>query len=232
MTINNPYIDLVKQHPHIWTDTKKMYDMPGQWEDFFLQKNPIYLEIGTGMGNFFGGEVRENPGINYIGMELKYKRLYTTAQKALGQKATQFYSPSMKGVGEAKDTTAHFVLLKDYAQHINTIFTEAEIDLSYIFFPDPWGKKDRQKKHRLLQTPFLNDIYHITKPAGKCIIKTDHREYFDFIHTQVVETNWEVMRISYDWENEDDYDKSKDTEFQKITKKENPKVHYLELQKK
>ena len=226
MTINNPYIDLVKAHPDIWTDTWEMYKMSGKWGSVFEKQSLMYLEIGTGMGNFFGGEVRDNPDINYIGMEIKYKRLYTTAEKAHGRKATQVKNP------EIWDEWANnFVLLKDYAQNIDKIFWSEEIDLSYIFFPDPWGKKDRQKKHRLLQTPFLNDLYRITKNQWTCIIKTDHREYFDFILEQVDKTSWKIVKKSYDWESEAEYDKSKDTEFQSITKKHTQKVNYLELQR-
>ncbi len=225
MTINNPYIDLVKDHPDIIIDTEKMYAGAGKWWDFFEKKNPVYLEIGTGMGNFFGGEVRDNPEINYIGMEIKYKRLYITAEKAHGRKATQVKNPEIW-----KDGAKNFVLLKGYAQNIDKIFLWEEIDLSYVFFPDPWPK-DKHKKHRLLQTDFLNNMYTITKTAGKCIIKTDHREYFDFVLDQLQDTQWKIIRKSYDWEAEDDYDSSKDTEFQKITKKHTEKVNYLELQK-
>jgi len=225
MTVNNPYIDLVADHPDIWSDIEKIYSQSGKWSEVFKIKNPIYLEIGTGMGNFFGGEVRENPEINYVGMEIKYKRLYITAEKAHGRKATQVKNPEIW-----KDDATNFVLLKDFAQNIDKIFWEAEITQSYIFFPDPWPK-DRHKKHRLLQTDFLNNIYTITQSAGKCIIKTDHREYFDFVLEQLAQTQWKQVRKSYDWEAEDDYDKSKDTEFQKITKKHTEKVNYLELQK-
>gem|GEM_PF-6543080 len=82
-----------------------------------------------------------------------------------------------------------------------------------------------------MQTDFLNNIYTITQSAGKCIIKTDHREYFDFVLEQLSQTQWKQVRKSYDWESEEDYDSSKDTEFQKITKKHTEKVNYLELQK-
>jgi len=209
MTINNPYIDLVKEHPYIWTDVEKIYSQKWKWHHVFTVGNDCIVPQDC---------------------IVPYKRLYTTAEKALWNKATQFYSPS-PNKGEGARGWGNFVLLKDYAQNINKIFWEKEIDLSYIFFPDPWGKKDRQKKHRLLQTPFLNDLYKITKQSGKCIIKTDHREYFDFVLEQVEETSWKILKKSYDWESEEEYDSSKDTEFQRITKKHTEKVNYLELEK-
>jgi tRNA (guanine-N7-)-methyltransferase len=54
-------------------------------------------------------------------------------------------------------------MLKTFAQNIDKIFAEEEIDKIYVFFPDPWGKKDRQKKHRLFQKKFIRDLYEKTK---------------------------------------------------------------------
>ena len=43
------------------------------------------------------------------------------------------------------------------------IFTENEISKVYIFFPDPWENKDRQKKHKLMQMEFLDKMYFVLK---------------------------------------------------------------------
>ena len=79
-------------------------------------------------------------------MEIRYKRLFQTAEKS------------------RKTKNPHFVMLKDFAQNIDKIFTQDEVSETYIFFPDPWPK-DRHKKHRLLQTDFLKNLYDITKPG-------------------------------------------------------------------
>jgi tRNA G46 methylase TrmB len=54
-------------------------------------------------------------------------------------------------------------MLKTFAQNIDKMFNKCEIDKTYVFFPDPWGKKDRQKKHRLFQEKFIRDLYEKTK---------------------------------------------------------------------
>lgn len=78
-------------------------------------------------------------------MEIRYKRLFQTAEKS--RRAEQ----------------PHFVMLKDFAQNIDKIFMESEIDETYIFFPDPWANKERQRKNRVLQENFLKNLYDITK---------------------------------------------------------------------
>jgi len=82
MLKNNPYIPLVEKDKDILKDPEIISSYQGKWETYFQNTHPLVLEIGTGMGNFFGKIVEENPGKNFIGMEIRYKRLFTTAQKA------------------------------------------------------------------------------------------------------------------------------------------------------
>jgi len=49
------------------------------------------------------------------------------------------------------------------AQNIDKIFEKNEVSLIYIFFPDPWDKKDRQRKNRLWSDKFVSDLYQVTK---------------------------------------------------------------------
>ena len=41
----------------------------GKWNTLFSNNHPIYLEIGMGKGKFIGENARENPDINFIGIE-------------------------------------------------------------------------------------------------------------------------------------------------------------------
>jgi tRNA G46 methylase TrmB len=58
------------------------------------------------MGNFFGKQVSQHPEKNFIGMEIRYKRLFQTAEKS------------------RRASDPHFVMLKDFAQNIDKIFIE------------------------------------------------------------------------------------------------------------
>ncbi|USN58998.1 MAG: hypothetical protein H6767_02720 [Candidatus Peribacteria bacterium] len=111
---NNPYIEKVLAHPYIFTKEEDIYGKQGKWCEYFENDHALVLEIGTGHGNFFSSEVHDHPEKNYIGMEIKYKRLYSTAEKCLGNKSN--YAQS-----SGTDTT-NFVLLKEYGQKIGTIF--------------------------------------------------------------------------------------------------------------
>ncbi len=239
--VNNPYIDLVKEHPHIIYDTEKIYKNKSCWKKFFKQPHDITLEIGTGLGNFFSREVLKNSDQNFVWMEIKYKRLYICAEKALWNLSNYAGSTRPKHVIKRveKQTTQNitqtsdnnFILLKDFWENIDKIFWKNEISLSYIFFPDPWARKKRWLKNRLLQEHFLNNLYTITKNWWKSIIKTDHLDYFEFILEEVWKTQWKIHRKSYDWEKENEFSNTETTEFQQLFRGKKIQINYLELEK-
>ena len=44
----------------------------GKWKTLFGNNNPIYIEVGMGMGKFIYENALTNPNINYIGIEKNY----------------------------------------------------------------------------------------------------------------------------------------------------------------
>lgn len=214
MPPNNPYIEKVLQDTDIITDEAIMYSHKGKWNTYFWNENDIVLEIGTGMGNFFSRQVSLHPEKNFIGMEIRYKRLFQTAQKS------------------RKATIPHFVMLKAFWQNIWNIFAPQEISQTYIFFPDPWANKDRQRKHRLLQTNFLENLYNVTKNGGKLFFKTDHREYFDSTH-EIIKNQWlwTIKSRTHNYEESENFDMNNITEFEWFYRGEKTDINYIELVK-
>jgi len=211
--IDNPYKELVEKHDKIFIQDNELFNKSWKWNSFFWNQNDIVLEIWTWMWNFFSKESSKNLDKNFIWIELKYKRLYNTAEKSI------------------KNWVKNFILLKTFWQNIDKLFTKSEITKTYIFFPDPWGKKERQKKHRIFQEKFIRDLYKITKNWWKLVFKTDHREYFDT--TLELFKNiwlWNTNIKSYDYENELEHHRTKDmTEFEHIFRKK--KINYVEFEK-
>lgn len=224
---NNPYIDLVKNHDNIMVGTIKMRAHQWKWWDFFENKNPLVLEIGTWLGNFFSKQVRENSDKNYIGMEIRYKRLFQTAEKCLWNKAT--YSENGQYESLDLEYIENFVLLKEFGEKVWELFWEWELTETYIFFPDPWARKKAQLKNRLLQSQFLIDLYKSTKKWGKLVIKTDHRGYFDFLLDELKKTDWKQSYLSYDFENEPEFKNAETTEFQQLFRGQEIKINHIEL---
>lgn len=210
------YIPLVLEDKDIISDTEKLYINKWKWSEYFQNDNEIYLEIWTWFWHFFSQESSSKLDKNFVWMEIKYKRLYKTAEKS-------------------RDLwTKSFVLLKDFGQNITKIFAQNEVSLTYVFFPDPWDNKDRQKKHKLFQTQFINDLALITKSWWKLLFKTDHLKYFNET-LELFDWNefWKKTFLSYDYEKDfDGFDKKKITEFESMYRWDRVNINYVEFTKK
>jgi len=214
---NNPYIPLVEEHDKIFTNLDEIYSHKWKWDNYFDNNKKIRLEIWTWLWNFFSTEsAKLKEKYNFIWMEIKYKRLFKTAEKTL------------------KNNNNDFILLKDFGQNIDKIFNKNEIETTYIFFPEPWPK-DRHAKHRIMQSEFLEKLHNITQEWWKLIFKTDHRKYFDDALELIKKQDiWQDEIISYDYENEisEKYDKSNLTEFEVLFRNKDIKINYAEFIKK
>lgn len=210
---DNPYLELINKHKKILVSDDELFNNSWKWNKFFWNNKEIFLEIWTWMWNFFSKESVKNLDKNFIWIELKYKRLYFSAEKTI------------------KNWVEDFILLKTFAQNIDKIFSKDEISKTYIFFPDPWWKKDRQKKHRIFQEKFIRDLYLITKSGWKLVFKTDHREYFDTTLDLFEKIwLWKINIKSYDYEKELTHFQTKDmTEFEHIFRKS--EINYVEFEK-
>lgn len=214
MPPNNPYIQKVINDTDIFHVPEEAYSYKWKWWEYFWNNNPLVLEVGTGMWNFFSKQVWEHPEKNFLGMEIRYKRCFQTAEKS------------------RKHERLNFAILKDFAQNIDKIFSPEEVSETYIFFPDPWANKDRQRKHRLLQEEFLKNLYNITKTWGKLFFKTDHREYFDSTK-EILEKQWlwKIASWTHDYENSEIFDMGNITEFEWFYRGEKTDINYIELVK-
>ena len=43
----------------------------GKWRDLFGNDHPIHIEVGSGKGAFVSGMAKQNPDINYIGIDIQ-----------------------------------------------------------------------------------------------------------------------------------------------------------------
>ena len=53
---------------------------------FFLNSNPIVLELGCGKGEYTIGLAKKNTNQNYIGIDIKGARIYDGALKSVNEK--------------------------------------------------------------------------------------------------------------------------------------------------
>ena len=154
----------------------------GEIVSLFPSKQPLFIEIGMGKGQFITTLAKNNPDINYIGIE-KYSSVLVRAI----EKQTELELPNLK-------------FIRMDAENINDVFAENEVDGIYLNFSDPWPK-DRHAKRRLTSRQFFARYEKLLKPEGKIQFKTDNSSLFDFSLEEVEATNFKAVEISYDLHN-------------------------------
>ena len=172
----------LRRKPH--TDEKLK-----QFEDFVTVGNvqpitkdstrELYVELGTGKGDFITQIAERNPQINFIGLEVEATCVLAAARKV-----------------RDKNLSNVRLIVFDVA-NIAELFAEHEVDRLYINFCDPWPKK-RHAKRRLTHARFLELYKKILKRGGEIFFKTDNRGLFDYSLEQFAEAELEVRDVTND----------------------------------
>jgi len=125
-----------------------------------INNNPVIIEIGCGNGHFLIRQAMNNPLNNYIGIDIKDRRLIRCREKEIKYE--------LKNI--------HWIL-GEASESIAKLFNNESISEFYMPFPDPWPKR-RHHKNRLFKKEFIDIFYNKLKPGGYFIFITDHFEYF------------------------------------------------------
>ena len=132
---------------------------PMDFEAIFGNRNPVVIEIGFGMGESTLKIARDNPDINYVGIEVF------------------LYGFSKLLANVAKEGLRNIRLMRfDAVQVLQDMVPENSVDGFHIFFPDPWPKKRHHKK-RLIQVPFATLLASRLKKGGYIYCVTDWEDY-------------------------------------------------------
>ncbi|CRH92447.1 putative tRNA(guanine-N(7)-)-methyltransferase [Chlamydia trachomatis] len=136
-------------------------DAKGKWHEVFGNDNPIHIEVGSGKGAFITGMAVQNPDINYIGIDIQLSVLSYALDKVLDSGAT------------------NVKLLRVDGSSLTNYFADAEVDMMYLNFSDPWPKTKHEKR-RLTYKSFLDTYKQILPEHGEIHFKTDNRGLFEY----------------------------------------------------
>ena len=172
---NKPWAaEYIEAHPDVIIPNPE--DYKGKWHEVFGNNNPVHIEVGTGKGQFVLGMAKQNPDINYIGIELFDSVIVCALEKVV----------------EA-EKPANLRLLKVNGAKLQEYFAKGDVSRVYLNFSDPWPKK-RHAKRRLTHEGFLKLYESILIDNGEIHFKTDNRGLFEY---SLVSMNHYGMRLNY-----------------------------------
>lgn len=129
------------------------------WHDFWPDAQPVTLELGCGRAELLIELARQNPGLRFVGMDIKSDRMYRPAERAVAE--------GLKNI----------VFVRAHARNLTEIFKAGEVNELWLTFPDPYPKKGAAK-HRLLHPNFLVHYGVVMSSGAKLQFKTDNQNLF------------------------------------------------------
>ncbi len=204
--------NIIKNADKILRDCPYFIDNPykykNKWHDLFNNHNKIYLELGTGRGDFIINMAKQYPNINFIAIELNSSQLATASLKL------------------QKEKLSNLKLINDDARNITKIFGK-EIDTIYLTFSEPWPKK-RDEKNRFTHESYLKLYDQIFKKDKHIILKTDNKGLFAY-SLESLSNYWYIFDIvSLDLHNDERNISNIMTDFEKQYYKEKRPIYYLD----
>lgn len=170
--------DVIDNHPIAIKNEK---EQKGKWQEVFGNDKPIYIEIGMGKGQFLLTLAKQNPDINYIGIE----RYSSVLLRALEKFDTEEFC-ELKNI--------RFICMNAF--ELPDVFEYGEVAKIYLNFSDPWPKA-RHADRRLTSTKFFAQYDKVLAKEGVVEFKTDNRLLFEFSLEQL-EAGWKLLAHTFD----------------------------------
>ena len=129
----------------------------GKWRELFEDPDkPLWVELGTGKGNFISQMAQLHPEANFIGIEIQVGVLYYAGKKCAAAEVNNVH------------------LLRFDVARLEEIFAPGEVSRFFINFCDPWPKK-RHAKRRLTYRDFSTAMPACWRKAAVSILNLTTR---------------------------------------------------------
>ncbi len=125
----------------------------------FGRTAPLVLEIGFGMGGATATIAKNQPEVNFLGVEV-----HTPGVGSLLQLISEQALSNLK------------IIQHDAVDVLNHMIAPMSLDGVHIFFPDPWHKA-RHHKRRLIQPALVDLLASRIKSGGYIHLATDWENY-------------------------------------------------------
>lgn len=205
---NKPWAaDLIAANPSMILVSPE--DIAGKWQTRFAKEQPMYIEVGSGKGQFITQMAQKYPDRNFIAVEIQESAIAVILQKQVELKL-----PNLQ-------------LLLGNGAALTTFFAENEVAGVYLNFSDPWPKT-RHEKRRLTYKSFLAEYQQIMQPTGYLRFKTDNQGLFEYSLMSLNAYGMVFDDISLDLHNSELAEDNIQTEYEEKFSKRGQVIYRLE----
>jgi tRNA (guanine-N7-)-methyltransferase len=145
-------------------------DQQLNFTQLFGNDNPVWLEIGFGMGQSLASMAERMPEINFLGIEVH--------RPGVG---------SLLNAVQEKNLTNIRIMSHDAVDVLKNMIAENSLARLLLFFPDPWHKT-RHHKRRIVQAEFMSLVASRLSVGGAFHAATDWEPYAQWM-MEVLDTH-------------------------------------------
>ena len=192
----------------------------GKWKSLFKNENPIHVELGCGKGSFMANLAVKNPNINYIAIDV-VDAMLGLAKRNIEEKYNE----------ERKEINNVYLTRFDIERILLIMDENDSVDRIYINFCNPW-RRGKHRKKRLTHSRQLEKYKVFLKDNGEIYFKTDDDGLFIDSLNYFTESGFEIVKKTYDLENESNFWDNIQTEHEKMFMEQGIKIKALIAVKK
>ncbi len=190
-------------------------DYKDKWKTLYKNKQPLHVELGCGKGSFIANLAVKNKNINYLAIDL------VDAMLGLAKRNIE------KVYEEQQKEIDNLYLTRHDIERIFLILGKKDkVERIYINFCNPWPRGKHHKK-RLTHTRQLEKYKEILVEGGEIYFKTDDDGLFNDSLLYFKETGFEIIKYTFDLENERDFWENIQTEHEKMFTEQGIKIKAL-----
>ena len=175
---SSDYLTIMKNDSLNYNDAVKENHII-DFEQLFGNSKPVYLEIGSGKGQFGCTFAKENPDKNILCVERNRNVLILAIESAREM-----------GLGNIR-------FLCGTAEYLPSYINEKSVEEIYLNFSCPFPKH-KHVAHRLTNPRFLEIYKKILKPNGVICQKTDNMHFFEWSLESFTAHGFAVKNVSLD----------------------------------
>jgi len=177
-------------------------------DDPYFQAEKLYLEVGSGKGDFVLGLSTKREG-NFLALERDVSISGILAKKVVESEISNIR-----------------VMNEDFDNVYEAINGKLKFDIIFLNFSDPWPKKKHWKR-RLTTRVRLQNMMNILKDGGEIRIKTDNDDLYAFTKEEAETLPLEKLfdTDNYEYDDSDDAMSEYERNFRSIGKNINRLVY-------
>lgn len=185
----------------------------GKWREQFKNVDrTLHIELGCGKGGFISQIAAKNANVNYVAIDL------VDAMLGLAKRKVEEEFEKCK-----RDIDNVYLTRYDIERICNIFDKNDQIERIYINFCNPWPRGKHHKK-RLTHTRQLESYKTFLQANAEIYFKTDDDELFLHSLGYFKEAGFEIVKSTYDLENESDFWDNIQTEHEKMFKEQGIKI--------